>query len=144
MNPARSLLSQPRWTSSPRTFSISNPGWELEGSNNPREPGNEPGEELPSQSWGGSDRPAVPRRGQDRPCHMCRERTFLHSWPCCCASAAEPCFGLCLPPGTPNPGTTCSSQEVKEGEPHPKQRSRCKARPSKAAQKETWGAHHCF
>lgn len=144
MNPAKRLLSQPRWTFSPYTFFISNPGRELGGSNDLQEPGNESGEQLPSPSRDGSGRTAVPRRGQDRPCHTRRERTFLHSWLCCCASAADPRFGLCLPPGPPNPGTTCSSQEVKEGEPHPKQRSRCKARPSKVAQKETWDAHCCF
>lgn len=52
---------------SPWTLSISNLGRELEGSNDPQEPGNKPGEELPSSSWGGSGRTSVPRKEQDRP-----------------------------------------------------------------------------
>lgn len=62
MSPARRLLSQTKRSFSPGTFSISNSGRELERSNDPWEPGNEPGE-LPSQSWGGSGRTAVPRGG---------------------------------------------------------------------------------
>lgn len=144
LNPAGRLPSQPNWTFSPCTLPISNLGRELEDSNDSQEPGNEPGEERPSQSWGGSGRTAVPRREQARLVSHVQDEDLpphLALLPCECCRA--PRWAL------PSPGATKLGNNVlfpggQGRETSSQIEITCKARRSKAAQKETWDARHCF